>query len=226
MTSVSSIISGASSQLSGMKQAMFRSIDSNGDGKLNKAEFVAGKPKGVSDAQASTMFDKLDTSGSGSITQAQLEDGMKKNSPVGGGAPGKISDDMLAAILQLGQQTETSSTGGLTQGAKNDDDIFAKIDTDANGKVSKKEFLATRPEGISEDMASAMFDKLDKNGKGELTQDEMESAMKGVGGEPPQLTKSGSNSSEELLTLMKALESYSSKSVASGFNPTKSLLAA
>ena len=51
--------------------------------------------------------------------------------------------------------------------------LFRRIDTNADGKVSKGEFLSARPDGVSADQASAIFSMLDTAGTGSLTQGQL-----------------------------------------------------
>jgi Ca2+-binding EF-hand superfamily protein len=58
---------------------MMKDLDANGDGSINKAEFVSGmKTKGVSEVDAAKLFDSIDTKGSGKITQSDIETAINK----------------------------------------------------------------------------------------------------------------------------------------------------
>ena len=52
--------------------ALFQSIDSNKDGKVSKAEFVAGAPQGVDADSAGSLFDMLDNDKQGAVDDGEL----------------------------------------------------------------------------------------------------------------------------------------------------------
>ena len=55
---------------------LFDALDSDGDGKITSAEFVANRPQDMSEEDATNLFDSLDTSHSGSIDKGQLAKGL------------------------------------------------------------------------------------------------------------------------------------------------------
>ena len=61
MTTISSASSSASYYAS--QRSLFGKLDTDQNGKLSSDEFVAGRPKGVSESQASELYKKIDTSG-------------------------------------------------------------------------------------------------------------------------------------------------------------------
>lgn len=160
---------------------LFSKIDANSDKAITKEEFVAAKPKQVSQTKASELFDKLDTNKTGSIDEAQFNEGMEKNRlEKTQSSENLLSSSVLGALLQIAQQ---SDLGQSTQ----KDDMFAQMDIDGNGAVSKEEFIAARPDDVSEEQASNLFAKLDKSNTGSITQTQLEDGMsaKGKGGPPP-----------------------------------------
>ncbi|HWU62839.1 MAG TPA: EF-hand domain-containing protein [Ensifer sp.] len=93
---------------------------------------------------------------------------------------------MMMDIQQLKSSSSTSSgTSSADGGPPSISDVFAKSDTDGNGSLSQSEFVASRPDGMSEDDAKSMFNAIDSSGTGSVTEDQLESYMeknKPVGG--------------------------------------------
>jgi Ca2+-binding EF-hand superfamily protein len=164
---------------------MFSKIDANSDNSVSKEEFIAARPKNVSESKATELFSKLDTEGTGNISQTQFDEGMEKNKPQNDSATlqNMLGSAILSALMQLGQQSSSANTGS--------EDKFSQIDTDGNGAVSKEEFVNNRPENVTEEMASNLFASLDTEGTGSISQSQLESGMesakgpKNSGGPPP-----------------------------------------
>jgi Ca2+-binding EF-hand superfamily protein len=55
--------------------------------------------------------------------------------------------------------------------------LFTRIDINANGCVTKDEFLSGRPGEVSESQASAFFDTLDADGSGDVSQTELSDGL-------------------------------------------------
>lgn len=88
----------------------------------------------------------------------------------GSAAPAPSFDPgTMAALLSLQGQ-------GGPQGLS----LFAKLDTDGNGQISKSEFETTLGNaGVDQTSADALFDKLDANGDGSIDQGELANARHG-----------------------------------------------
>ncbi|MBB4568886.1 EF-hand domain-containing protein [Rhizobium leucaenae] len=143
----------------GSQSDMIAAMDTNGDGSITEAEFVAARPSDVSEDQATSLFKSFDTSDTGSLTTDQLASAMQANRQPPAPPSGETPDD-----------SQISS-------------MFSAMDTDGNGSVSEAEFVAARPSDVSEDQATNMFDSLDTSGSGSLTESQFETAMKA--GPPP-----------------------------------------
>jgi hypothetical protein len=103
-------------------------------------------------------------------------DGDTPNSPAGstGSAAPTPSFDpgTMAALISLQGQ-------GGPQGSSS---LFAKLDTDGNGQISKTEFETTLGNaGVDQTSADALFDKLDANGDGSIDPTELAKARHGRG---------------------------------------------
>ncbi|MCP4619494.1 MAG: EF-hand domain-containing protein [Bradyrhizobium sp.] len=97
--------------------------------------------------------------------------------PTGGGG-GQIAPETMSALLAAQSQSGTSFQPMSREDALKD--LFSKIDTDGDGKITKSEFEnALGAGGTNTAQADDVFSKLDKNGDGSVTMDEMSSALKG-----------------------------------------------
>ncbi len=154
---------------------MFSKIDANSDGAVTKEEFIAARPKNVSETNASELFAKIDTKNAGSITEDQFNTGMAQNRPQknSSSSANMIASAALSAIMQLVQQSSANDGTSSKQ-----DDMLTKIDANSDGNVSKEEFVNARPENVSQEKAESLWAKLDTQNTNSLSKDEFETAMK------------------------------------------------
>lgn len=158
------------------RPSVFGRIDTNKDGKVSKDEFVAGRPEQGSETKAADLYTKIDTDGTDALTEAQLDAGLKANRPTPDGARVKLAQDVISTLMRLLQSTDTS-------GASKEDrppsaqDRFDAMDTDKDGAVSRSEFLAARPDGVSTDEAAQKFASIDAAGAGSITADQFAASM-------------------------------------------------
>lgn len=166
---------------------MFSKIDANSDGAVTKEEFIAARPKNVSETKASELFAKIDTQNSGSINQDQFKNEMELIKPDKSvhSSSNMLASAALNAIMQLVQQNNSSDSASSKQ-----DEMFTKIDANSDGNVSKDEFVNARPHEVTQEMAERLWGKLDTENKGSLSKEEFQTAMKandpkGHDGAPP-----------------------------------------
>ena len=127
--------------------SLLSDLDTDGDGLVSKAEFVAGRPSDVSEDQAGTLFDSFDSESAGSLSVDALTEAMSAQSsqrPEGPPPPPPADDEQTASLL-------------------------SDLDTDGDGLVSLDEFMAGRPDDVTESQASQLFDLLDTSGSGSLS---------------------------------------------------------
>jgi Ca2+-binding EF-hand superfamily protein len=137
-------LSGSHSTQYAQYAAMAKQIDTDDDGQVTKSEFVDGAPKGVSADAAANLFDLLDTQKKGSIQESDLAN-----------AFGQLSDATKYLLIQQQQSGQQ-----MRDPKQHMADMFAKLDTDSDGTLSRDEFVAGRPEGVSQDDAGKLFDEI------------------------------------------------------------------
>jgi hypothetical protein len=130
-----------------------------------------------------------------------------------GAGVGQISPGTMSALLAAQGHATTGSTASPTTSRTDAlKDLFAQIDADSDGKLSKSEFEnALGAGGTNLKQADRVFGKLDKDGDGAVSLDEMMSALKGK--RRPDAAGSGEKAGSRKDPLMQALEGASSTSV-------------
>ena len=173
-----SVSSSSSAAYSSTQRTMFNRLDSNSDGKLTKDEFVAGRPKDVSESQASALYSSIDSDNAGSISEEQFDASMPSGGSVGS-MTSMLSSDAMAVLMAMSPQ------GGNLSAS----DIYAEMDADGDGSVTEAEFVAARPADISEEDATALYATIDTEGTGSITEAQFAESMPDgppPGGMPPQ----------------------------------------
>lgn len=157
-------------------------LDTDGDGYVSKAEFVAARPSDVTEDQAGTLFDSFDSEGTGSLSVDALAEAMsaQQSERADGPPPPPADDDELSSML-------------------------ADLDTDGDGLISKAEFVAGRPSDVTEDQAGTLFDSFDSEGAGSLSVDLLTEAMSAqqsdrADGPPPPPPSADDDQSASLLS--------------------------
>ncbi|ANL75838.1 EF-hand-like domain-containing protein (plasmid) [Rhizobium phaseoli] len=122
-------------------------LDTDGDGYVSKAEFAAARPSDVMEDQAGTLFDSFDSEGTGSLSLDALAEAMsaQQSECADGPPPPPPADD-----------------GELSS-------MLLDLETDGDGLVSLEEFMAGKPDDVTESQASQLFALLDSSGTGSLS---------------------------------------------------------
>lgn len=95
-------------------------------------------------------------------------------------AQSPFGPDMMRQLIDLQQKASAAGTDGASD--PDNAKLFAKLDTDGDGKVSKSEFeTAASQHGISTSLSDAVFAKLDGDGDGSVGQSELAAAGKAHG---------------------------------------------
>lgn len=160
-------------------QSMFSKLDKDGSGTVSQDEFSAGRPKDVSETQSATLFGTLNSSGTGAMTYEEYVTGSEDTAQT---TSDKWSGDMMAMMLDIMQQSQGTEPPAPPSSA----DMFADIDADGDGSVTQAEFVAARPDDVSEEQATAFFASLDTESTGSLTEEQFTAGMEAQGpGGPP-----------------------------------------
>jgi Ca2+-binding EF-hand superfamily protein len=157
-------------------------LDANSDNSISRSEFVTGRPQGQSEEQAGSLFDTFDSSSSGSLSQNDLLSAFQQ-----------MAASMASVLIQA--QSDQGADGGRAQGPPDASQMFSELDVDGDGSVTREEFLAGRPDDVSESQASAFFDKLAGADAASLTEEQLAAGLEQAG--PPPSGASQTASTDE-----------------------------
>lgn len=203
--------SGAAANTQGFQQLryeMFSKLDSDASGALSLDEFSAigqNLPGGKNDSsKIQSRFSELDTDGSGDLSAAELEVGKPPVPP-----------DMAQSLLALQES-----------------DPFSEADADASGDLSLEEFTKlgelTGHGEETEEQVSALFNSLDTDGNGVITQAELE-AGRPESGQTAQAAAATTGNSYSAMQFEAMIEKYLQSMFSSygqnGLNSSTSLAA-
>jgi Ca2+-binding EF-hand superfamily protein len=158
-------------------ERLLRTNDKDGDGKLSREEFTAAaaKPRGPAADEAPTrgfnpdeVFKRLDRDGDGKLTKEESPQRMRDNfERIDANSDGSIGlaefREVAARFGAPAGRPETNS-GGVAP-------LIRILDADGNGEVSAEE-IKNAPQALL---------KLDRNGDGKLTRDELPGPPSGAG---------------------------------------------
>jgi Ca2+-binding EF-hand superfamily protein len=164
----------------------FKKLDTDGDGKISKDEFVAGAPKGTDSTQAASLYDKLVQAASSSSSSATSGSTASDSSSTGLSAGDlqtafqSLSGSTRSALFQIqanGQYGPPPPSDQSSQDTSNTDQTDATNDTTQAGATSHS----------ASSRFHNFFTKLDADGDGKVSKAEFVAAA------PPGLdaTKAG-----------------------------------
>ena len=144
----------------------FKQLDKNGDGKIT--------PDELTDQE---LFKKIDANGDGSITLEEMNAYQARPGGAGGGQTG-------VDVEQRFKQMDKNGDGKITPDEFPAKEMFQKIDADGDGVITlveMKAFFAKQAGGQGgpgggNAQVEAQFKRLDKNGDGNITPDELPNA--------------------------------------------------
>lgn len=171
-------------------QAIFASLDENGDGQVDCAEFIAGLRSAGLDArmcrddEIREMFRSVDVDGGGEIDGKEFADwlGMIRDLDKKVKAGRAVVDrPMQASIRAVRKLQEKTSTRVADLGWRK---LFESVDTDGNGELDVGEFVvALRKHGLSQSDVSdselaEVFKLIDTDAGGSLSSAEFVAALR------------------------------------------------
>jgi hypothetical protein len=116
-------------------------------------------PGSSSSTTAGTAFGVSDTTTSTATSTSSAQ-----------GTSSTVSPDTMRALLAL--QAKSSGTGNLSS------QLFARLDRDGNGRISKTEFDKVASSLGSTSQTNSLFDSLDSDDDGEIGGNELDAALK------------------------------------------------
>lgn len=167
--------SGISSISSGL-QALFASQSS--------ASSALGATDKISSFGASSAASGTDQSGSSSSSSTDTSLSFSE----------QLSETLRAAMLQLQEGTKSSSSA---DGPPDPEQMFAKLDTDGDGNLSKEEFLAGKPDNVSKDQAEKLWSEIAGENSDSIGKDAFVSAMANLPGGPKTASAGGNGSDDQ-----------------------------
>jgi len=143
--------------------------------------------------------------------------------PGSGGA--SISPETMSALLAAQSQSGSAAPAPISRSDALKD-LFAQVDANGDGKITKSEFEnALGAGGTNLAQADDVFSKLDKDGDGSVSPDEMAAALKGgKGHHRHHHVASGSGDGTENDPLMQALQGATSTSTTNADGSTTTSL--
>ena len=172
------------SGLGGQNAPSFDQIDTDNDGTISLEEFKAAaknlpsQAESADNGKAEELFATIDTDGDGAISKDEAT-----------AFTSKVSSAIQAVMIlfqqesQAGDAATTADTNADATATSRADRLFAKLDADGDGSISKDEFTAAfnnrrhhaheaSESGESGGRVSRLFDKIDADGDGEITKEE------------------------------------------------------
>lgn len=172
---ISSISSGSAWSFQSVKalsntqrhKEMFTKLDTDGDGKVSKAELKAGGPADKKNVDIDSVFTNTDTDNDGYISETENDTLLTK------------LDSQMKTDGVEGKRPPPPPPGGgkAASASETTDTIFSKLDTNEDGEVSMEELLAA---STGDDESSAITDLLksaDSNSDNTITKDELTSYL-------------------------------------------------
>jgi Ca2+-binding EF-hand superfamily protein len=179
---------------------LLKGVDQDGDGQISEDEYAAALGMGLEDLKRDTYgklgsaeeaMKAMDKDGDGEISEDEFVEEMKK-----AGYGEKEAEDMFKDLAgedgSLSAEDWADVTGAedladqREEAGVGDTEAMpgvplppsaAEADADGDGKVSEKEYLeAAEAAGMSPEEAKASWEGIDKDGKGEVTPEELQAA--------------------------------------------------
>ena len=178
ISSISGSQAVAQTMRTAFKPPSFSSLDANSDSSLSLEELLSSAPKGASKtdntSRAEALFKAMDSDSDGSVTATEKD----------------------AFDTQMATQAQAMAFMTQQLSGPSNADVFSATDTDSDGSVSLDEFGNDEAAGdISSDALQQLFDLIDADGSGSITESESSDFLdavktalndsRGAGGPPP-----------------------------------------
>ena len=155
VSSISGSQAVAQTMRTAFKPPSFSSLDANSDSSLSLEELVSSAPNGASKTQnsqqAEALFKAMDSDSDGSVTSTEKD----------------------AFDTQMATQAQAMAFMTQQLSGPSNADVFSATDTDSDGAVSLDEFGNDEAAGdISSDALQQLFDLIDADGSGSITESE------------------------------------------------------
>ena len=155
ISSISGSQAVAQTMRTAFKPPSFSSLDANSDSSLSLEELLSSAPKGASKtdnaSRAEALFKAMDSDSDGSVTATEKD----------------------AFDTQMATQAQAMAFMTQQLSGPSNADVFSATDTDSDGAVSLDEFGNDEAAGdISSDALQQLFDLIDADGSGSITESE------------------------------------------------------
>lgn len=150
---------------------MFKKLDSNGDGKLTKEEFVAGKPDNVTSDQAGALYDSLAQGKTDGLTQDEFTSAMASQKPPSGGGGGGGESGGGSSSASSASSSSSSSKVELSRTSTTSGAVTTTVITYTDGTKETKTSYGASDSGSDSSKSSAdtLLDLLKQNGSSSNT---------------------------------------------------------
>ncbi|OGJ95015.1 MAG: hypothetical protein A2487_11535 [Candidatus Raymondbacteria bacterium RifOxyC12_full_50_8] len=181
-----------SSLMSQMAAKMFKRLDTNEDGGIDKTELQAMLDKGKKQGPSvDEIFEKMDTNKDGKIDEEEHTKALEQR---------RTEMDQMRAQMQGRMVSAEDSSERASE-------MFAKLDTNSDGGIDKTEMQAMVDQGGGRGPSvDEIFEKLDTNGDGKIDEEENAEALKNAPPPPPpEMSDNSENSGDAITALIQAL---------------------
>jgi Ca2+-binding EF-hand superfamily protein len=211
-------IGSASSMASARLDRVFSRLDTDTNGKVSRDEFVAGAPDDIDSSQAGSLFDALDSEGTGALSKSDMATAFEQ-----------LASTMQSTLIAAQGESQGHGPRGPGGGPPpKPEDMLAELDTDGDGLLSEAEFVAGRPDEVSEEQAAQLCQSIAGDDTDGLTAEQVAEGM----GPPPPPPSGGQNGQgddqliDQLLAELEQAEQAGTGSGLSGSAMLKQFLAA
>jgi Ca2+-binding EF-hand superfamily protein len=167
--------------------AVFKKVDSNGDGKIDGSELQAMATGSKNDADSAAILKAIDTNGDGGIDEAENDAFMTKMESQGSGR-----------MQPSGSRPQGPPPGGQSGSAsENNAKIFDELDTNKDGKVSLQELMAAAGDDSDDSSIQDLLKSIDTDSDGSISNDEFDTFMTKLEEEMQAFTQSIQSYDEE-----------------------------